>query len=74
MTCLDVEEEEQGNDWLYVVIADIITNHNHMIENLYSMIQTSKTLPLARLLPEEPTKIFPAEVASSNAIVSSFTE
>ena len=69
----DVEEEEQGNDWLYVVIADIITNHNHTIENLYSMVHTNPT-SLTRLLSEEPAKIFPTEVAASNAIVSNFSE
>ncbi len=72
--CADVEEEEQGNDWLYVVIADIIANHNHTIENLYSMVQANAHSSLARLLPEEPAKIFPTEVAVSNAIVSNFTE
>lgn len=70
----DVEEEDQGNDWLYVVIADIITSHNHTIENLYSMIQAKKQLPLNRLLPEEPPRIFPMEVALSNAIISNFSE
>ena len=69
----DVEEEEQGNDWMYVVIADIISSHNHTIENLYSMIQAKRHAPLNRLLSDEPAKIFPTEVDISNAIVNNFT-
>ena len=70
-----MEEEEQGNDWLYVVIADIISNHNHTIENLYSLLQSSNTqVPLARLLPDEPSRILPTEVTSSSAIIGRFTE
>ena len=73
--CLsDVEEEEQGNDWLYLVIADIIANHNHTIEGLYSILQGQGHSRLSRLLPEEPAKILPTEVTQSSAIVSGFTE
>ena len=64
---LDLEEEGQGNDWLYVVMADIIAGHNQTIENLYSH-------PLARLLPDEPPKVHPAEVSSNTAIVGHLTE
>ena len=67
----DVEEEGQGNDWLYVVMADIVLNHNQTIESLYCCNQT---LPLARLLPDEPPKIHPTEVNASNAIVTQFVE
>lgn len=70
---IDVEEEEQNNDWFYVIIADIITRHNHIIESLYSMIQAKK-LPLSRLLPEQPARISPMEVASSHAIISNMSE
>ena len=69
-----MEEEDQGNDWLYVVIADIVTSHNHTIENLYSMLQGRKQLPINRLLPEEPAKISPMEATINNAIVSNFSE
>ena len=68
---VDVEEEGQGNDWLYVVMTDIVSNHNQTIENLYSSIQTH---PLARLLPDEPPKIYPTEVNANTAIVSQFVE
>jgi len=66
-----VEEEGQGNDWLYVVMADIIAAHNQTIENIYSLIQSH---PLARLLPDEPPKVHPAEVSSSTAIVGHLPE
>ena len=64
-------EEDSGNDWLYKVISDIITNHNHTLQNLYSLIQDG---PLNRLIPEEPSKIFPMEVTSSDAIVSTTSQ
>ena len=54
-----------------MVIADIITNHNQTIENLYSSIQTN---PLARLLPDEPPKVHPTEVSPTTAIVGHFQE
>lgn len=69
MPVVDVEEERQGNDWLFLAIADITRNHNHIIESLYSMIQANKS-PLTRLLSEQPTKISLVEVTSSCALVS----
>ena len=36
---LDNEQEEESNDWLYYVIADIIKRQNDIIENLYSMME-----------------------------------
>ena len=73
-THADVEEEDQGNDWLYIVIADIVSTHNQIIEGIYSMIQENKQLPLNRLLPEEPSKISPIEVDISNAIIGGASE
>lgn len=68
---LDVEKENQGNDWLYLVIADIITRHNCTVKNFYSVIQKEK--PLNRFLSEEPSKILPTEVDLNSAIIT-FTE
>ena len=68
---LDVEKEDQGNDWLYLIIADIITRHNHVIKSFYSVIQREK--PLNRFLSEEPSKILPTEVDLNSAIIT-FTE
>lgn len=70
---VDIEEEGQGNDRLYLVIADIITTHNHIIGTIYSMIQAEQ-LPLSRLFPEKPAKISVAEVTSSSAIISNISE
>ena len=66
---LDVEKEDQGNDWLYLIIADIITRHNNTIKNFYSVFQKEK--PLNRFLSEEPSKILPTEVDLNSAIITS---
>lgn len=70
---LDVEEEEQGNDWLFTVIADIVGAHNLAIENLYNIIYSQKQLHLTRLLPDQPAKVLPTEVTEKNCIVGNFT-
>ena len=69
----DVEEEEQGNDWLFTVIADIVGTHNQAIENLYNIVHSQKQLHLMRLLPEQPATILPTEVSGKTCIVGSFT-
>ncbi len=74
LPCLDVEDEEEANDWLYRLIADIITSHNQIIEDLYYAIEENEHLSLSRLLPAEPAKISPLEVTSNNAIVGNFSE
>ena len=65
-------EEEEGNDWLYTVVADIIAAHNAFIEGVYSSVQAQRQAPLARLLPDEPAKVYPSEVDCSNCIVGKF--
>ena len=65
-------EEEEGNDWLYIVVADIIAAHNAFIEGVYSYVQTQQQVSLARLLPDEPAKVYPLEVDSSNYIAGKF--
>ena len=67
----DVEDEEKGNDWLYLVIADIATRHNQMLENFYS---ASRQGSMARFLPDEPAKIMPSEFDSCSAIVDDSTQ
>jgi hypothetical protein len=65
----DSEEENQGNDCLYIVINDIIHTHNLIIDYTY------QKLPLNRLLLHEtPTEIFPLEVTAQNAIIGTFTK
>ena len=68
---LDVEDKGKGNDWLYLVIADIATRHNQMLENFYS---TARQGSLARLLPDKPAKIMPSEFDSCSAIVDDSTQ
>ena len=67
LCCIDEEEEGQGNDWLYVVIGDIIATHNQTIENVYFSLQKSN---LASLLPDEPSVINITEVKVDTAIVT----
>ena len=68
----DVTEEEQGNDWLYTVIADIVSAHNTFIEGLYSIVSSQEQAPIARLLPDEPPKVYPTEVNENHCIVGKF--
>ena len=72
MCPLDAADEEEGNDWLYAVAADIIAAHNAFIEGAYSAIQAQQQSPLARLLPDEPSKVYPSEVNKSNCSVGKF--
>lgn len=65
-------DEEEGNDWLYTVVADIITAHNSFIEGVYFSVQAQQQSSLARLLPDEPAKVYPSEVNDLNCIVGKF--
>ena len=69
--CGFVDDEKEGR--LYLVIADIISTHNHIIQSIYSMVQ-AKQSPCYHLFPEKPAKISLAEVTSSSAIVSNSSE
>lgn len=68
MLLIFLEEEDHGNDWLYVVLADIISTHNYIIANVYSTRQKRKSLK--QLLPEEPSTIFPTVVSMNDTIVN----
>ncbi len=68
----DVVEEEQGNDWLYTVIADIVSAHNAFIESLYSIVTSQEQSPLARLLPEQAGRVYTTEVNDNHCIVGRF--
>ena len=66
----DVEEEEQGNDWLYTVIADIILAHNSFVEGP----RLVPSQPFRRLLPDDQATAFayPQEITTANCIVPQF--
>ena len=66
-----MEEEEQGNDWLFTVIDDIVSAHNLVIESLYSFVATKK-MDMARLFPDEPAKMYPSEMDETNCLVGEF--
>ncbi len=65
-------DEEQGNDWLYTVIADIVSAHNAFVEGLYAIVTSQERSSLARLLPEEPTNVYTTEVNDNHCIVGRF--
>ena len=65
---LDTTEEEEGNDWLYTVMADIVNTHNNFIQGLYTMTR-SQGLSVYHLLPSDPPKIPLAEFTLSHCIV-----
>ena len=69
----DVEEEEQGNDWLFTMINNIVSIHNLIIEKVYSYISRNKLNTLSRLLPDEPTKMYPSEIDENNCLVGEFS-
>lgn len=73
MACTDVEEEEQGNDWLFTVIDDIVSTHNLIIETVYSFVSTNQFNALGRLLPDEPAKMYPSEIDENNCLVGEFS-
>lgn len=66
--CLDVEEEEEGNDWLYTVIADIITAHNDMVE----LPKQVASQPFRRLLPNQQATAYPREITNASCIIPQF--
>ena len=64
----DTEEEEEGNDWLFTVIADIITAHNDMVE----LPERMASQPFLRLLPNQQAKAYPCEMTTANCIIPQF--
>ena len=58
-------EEEAGNDWLFIVIADIITAHNAMLD----LPRQLASQPFIRLLPNKQTEAFPNEITATHSIV-----
>ena len=71
---IDVEEEEQGNDWLYTVIADIVLAHNATIYSVYSTMETQKLEIQADIMPDEPSWIYLEEVDKTTCIIGELTE
>ena len=71
---IDVEEEEQGNDWLYTVIADIVLAHNASIYSVYSVMETRKLQIQTHLMPDEPSWIYLDEVDKTTCIIGELTE
>ena len=58
--------EEESNDRLYIVAADIIAAHNTFIEGVYSAVRAKQ---LSLFLPDEPQRVYPSEVNDSSCIV-----
>lgn len=70
---IDAEEEgRQGNDWLYIVLADVVTTHNYIIKNAYAVMRNRESSK--RLLPKEPSKIFLTVVSIDNTIAGGLTQ
>ena len=64
----DVEEQEEGNDWLFIVIEDIITAHNDMVE----LPKQLASQPFVRLLPQQQSTAYPREMTTANCIIPQF--
>ena len=63
-----MEEEEEGNDWLFTVIADIITAHNDMVE----LPKQLASKPFLRLLPNQQAQAYPHEITTASCIIPQF--
>ena len=62
----------EGNDWLYLIIADIAAAQNFFVENLYAEIDSQRgSHSLACLLPQEAAFVYPAETSEFIAILGS---
>ena len=57
-----VTQGEPHDGWLYSMITEIIADHNSTIECFYRIVHAQKPATLARLLPEQPTKLIPSEI------------
>ena len=68
MLYVDAEEEEERNDWLFTVIADIITAHNDMVE----LPRQVASQPFLRLLPLLQSTAYPREITTTNCIIPHF--
>ena len=65
----DTAENEEGNDWLYIVMAHIVNNHNSLIERLYATTRLKGLHALEHLLPSEPPTIPLTEFAPHHCIM-----
>ena len=63
-----MEEEEEGNDWLFIVIVDIITSHNAMVDLPNQVASQS----FRRLLPDKQAKAYPQEITTTSCIIPQF--
>lgn len=66
---LHLQEEGEGNDWLYAVIKDIVDAQNLFVHTLYADIGGEPEHRLSRLLTPDPTHIYAAEANEHSCIV-----
>lgn len=57
MSISDQELEGQENDWLYIVISDIVNRHNTFINALYHRVRADNISTIGCCLPSEPHEI-----------------
>ena len=62
----DEVDQEESNDRLYIMAADIIAVHNTFIEEVYSSLQAQH---LSHFLPDELQTAYPSDVNDSSCIV-----
>ena len=65
---LDTVEAEEGNDWLYNVMVDIVAAHNAFIDMLYHKAHTDNITEILCLLPSKPSKISIIEFTETHSI------
>lgn len=71
MIIFNSEQEMEGveNDWLYIVISDIVNRHNTFIDALYHRVRAEKICTVGYCLPSEPHEIPITEYTEHHCIV-----
>ena len=51
---------EDGSDWIYIVVANIVTTHNELVESSRRQVP----IHLKRLFPNQPSEASPIEITT----------
>ena len=62
----DEVDQEESNDRLHIMAADITAVHNTFIEDVYSSVRAQH---LSRFLPDEAQTVYPSDVNDLSCIV-----
>ena len=69
ITVIGLGLDEGCNDWLFIIVEDITSAQNTIIERFYAYLRAQQNHHLARLLSNEPAEIDLAEVNEHSCIM-----